>query len=156
MQAIDKDKDYLSKANIVIIVIFSLMLVGGIIAVFLKDGLKIAVVISNIALILQFTYFIVWACSLFNLFKTIQSVQRLLPHKRIFVTHAVLIGTYLICMLIQTLLNFIQTYDSSCEMINCGYRIENIHDLLNIVAATSDYLAYLLVLYILVPSARHK
>ena len=156
MQAIDKDKDYLSKANILMIVIFSLMLIGGVIAVFLKDGKQIADVISSTANLLQFTFFIMWACSLVNLFKTIKSVQQLLPHKRIFVTHGALIGTYLVCILIQILLNCILRYDSQCELINCVYMIYSIHDLLNVLAVTCDYLAYLLVLYMLVPSARRK
>jgi hypothetical protein len=34
MQAIDKEKDYLSKANIVMVMIFSLMVCSSIIAVF--------------------------------------------------------------------------------------------------------------------------
>jgi hypothetical protein len=112
-------------------------------------------VISNTAVFLQLAFFIVWACSLVNLFKTIKSVQRLLPRKRIFVTHGAFIGTYLVFMLTETLLNFIQNFISNCDL-NCSYTINSIHDLLNVVAYTSNYLAYFLVLYMLVPSAKRK
>lgn len=128
------------------------MVLSCIIAVFLKDGQQFAAVISNTSVVLQFCFLIVWAGSLVKLFKKIKSVQRLLPNKKIFVIHAAFIGTYLVCMLIETHLNVFLRFDSNCDL-NCSYNINSIHDLLNVVAVTSDYLAYSLVLYMLLPCA---
>ena len=54
----------------------------------------------EIGLALQFVYLVTWTSSLFMLFAKFKASDRLMPNKKTFLIHGVLLGFYLLCNLI--------------------------------------------------------
>ena len=106
-------------------------------------------------IILMIVYFIVWASTLLLLFKRIRSVDRLLPNKKVFITHAIFLGLNLFCMVVMRLSNLIFRFDPNCDL-NCAYLIYGTHNIMNTISIFCDYATYVIVLYMLVPRAKEQ
>jgi hypothetical protein len=100
-------------------------------------------------------YFIIWGCTLYLLFKRIKAVDRLLPNKKVFFTHGIFVGIYLMFVILMQLSNLLLKYYKSCEL-NCLYLLYGTHNILNTLSILCDYATYVIVLYLLVPRAKEQ
>ena len=90
-------------------------------------------------------YLVTWSYVLYSLFFRFKSSEHLLPRKRVFIIHAVLLAVYLFCYIITIVINRIT------EIGNCGATYfdisASIHNIVGILQDACEVTTFAYVVY---------
>lgn len=92
-------------------------------------------------------YLGIWSFALCSLFKNFRGSERLLPKKRLFINHAILLSIYLGASLFYNLAEWIpEEMGSSCDE-TCNYLWYSVHSLMGFTKSIVENIMFVYVIY---------
>lgn len=98
---------------------------------------------------LLWVFLAVWSCALFKLYRDVNSSKRLLPDKKIFIFHGVLLTAFLILYLVDTIV--LQIAYSKPKDSNAQLTLFGVNDLLIMTQQTIEMITFYLVVFLMMP-----
>ena len=98
-----------------------------------------------ISTVLQMVYLVTWSFALYSLFTRFKASERLLPRKRVFIIHAVLLTVYLFCQIIEIVMQKI--LDSGNCNENCLNIYASINNIAEIIGNGCEVITFAYVVY---------
>ena len=143
---INKDNCFLNIVNVINIAICVALLLFQV----LSENYKAINISWDIAISLILVYLVTWVYSLCALFAKFKASNRLLPNKKMFIIHGVLLAFYSLFNVIGQLSLYVPRFRNQCGE-NCYYICYGIDNMASACANITEQIMFVFVVYSYIP-----